>query len=200
MTEDQKLEVKEFEELIEMYRDHVGDERNRRTRKISVFWSFISIFYVHSDLHLNITEIAEGTRGIVTPWGIPITGVTEEKFLHFLFIMVLYFIIKFVFSMIKINKDTNIVNIFMHFLSVDDFSVGLQTGDGSRKEIIQQFKMARLSEDDPDNNYIERRRYTWLFIYRYRIIGFLDYFFTPILFPAILGFWALIVLAIRVWF
>ena len=186
-------------EVIELYKAHVEEETNRRTRKISVFWSFISIFYVHSDLHLNITEIAEDTRGI-TPWGVPIAGITEEKFLHFLFIMVLYFIIKFFFSMIKINRDTNIANIFMHFLSVDGFSVGLQTGDGSRKEIIQRFKAARLSKDDPDNNYIERRRYTWLFIYRYRIIGFLDYFFTPIFFPAILGFWALIVLAIRVWF
>ena len=199
-----KLIDNEFYELIELYKDHVNEETNRRTRKVAVFWSFASILYVHSDLHLNIYETDENTKGIITPWGIPVTGITEDKFCAFLLIMVLYFIIKFIYSIWKINRDTNIRYIFMHFWSIVDHTKDLHTNDDSRKKLISQFEEKIYSRPDPvqidTKEEYKRKYYTWLFIYRYRVIGLLDYFFAPIFFPVILGFLALISLAARLWF
>ena len=41
---------------------------------------------------------------------------------------------------------------------------------------------------------------TWLFMMKFRLMGFLEYFFAPIIFPTVLALWALFVLAMEVYF
>ena len=115
MKEDHKLENIEFDELIEIYKFHVDDERNRRIRKFTILWSSISIFYTIGDLHIKVTNISNGEKGDATAWGIPITRITEEKILIFLFIMSFYFLIKFFFSIMKLHRQLNLINLFNHF-------------------------------------------------------------------------------------
>ena len=50
-----------------------------------------------------------------------------------------------------------------------------------------------------DENYTDNRE-MWLFMMKYRVMGFLEYFFAPIMFPTILAFWALFMLAMEVFF
>ena len=193
MKDDRKLDDNEFDELIEVYKNHVEEDVNRRTRRALVLWSFIPILYICGDLHLNI-----GTAKIS---GIPVDGITEEKFLYFLFIMILYFIIKFalyvvkVIFMIRAERDMNICEFFVHFRSMKD-----RTGNSSRKDLRKKFKgnISVHESNMPLDPKFERRYHTWLFVHRHNIIGFIDCFFGPIIFPACLGLWAFAILVFRI--
>ena len=194
-------EFGEFDELIEVYKDYVEKDVNRRTRRALVFWSFIPILYLHGDLRLNIATTTTNSGETAKFWGIPVDGITEDKFLCFLFIMILYFIVKFVFYVVKIipmmktKKDTNICKIFVHFLSLKD-----RTGNGSRKELREKFRenISVHESNTPFDSKFESRYHTWLFVHRYYIIGFIDYLFSPIIFPALLGLWAFAILVVRI--
>ena len=214
MKENEKLKDNEFDELIEIYKDYVEEETNRRIRRVSIFWSSISIFYIHSDLHLNIATTAEGVQGIATPWGIPVAGITEEKFLVLLFILTLYFMIKFLFFVLKAHRKSNIYIIFRHFYSVGDDTKSFHTGGGSYFDLKYQRTFEKSipsvvlgeptteqsANDDYSDSKLRQRYDTWLFMYHYRFVGFLEYFFAPIIFPASVGLWALIQLAAQVYF
>ena len=214
MKEDQKLEDKEFDELIEIYKIHVNDERNRRTRKLTILWSSVSIFYILGDLHLNVTNTGNEDEGNAIAWGIPITGITEEKLLIFLFIISLYFLAKFFFSIVKLNRQLNLIYLFNHFWSLgknehrmdshtstQESYVGFQRdskGSIGFSIIDGKFKPSQPKDESISGN---KDRYdTWLFMYHYRVIGSLEYIFAPVLFPSILGIYAIVNLAIELFF
>ena len=197
MKDDRKLDDNEFDELIEVYKNRVEEDVNRRTRRALVLWSFIPILYICGDLHLNI-----GTTNKMAKFlGIPVDGITEDKFLWFLLIMVFYFIIKFILYVVKIifmikaERDMNICEFFMHFWSMKD-----RTGNNSRKDLREKFKgnISVHESNMPLDPKFERRYHTWLFVHHHNIIGFIDYFFGPIIFPACLGLWAFVILVFRI--
>lgn len=57
------------------------DEKNRLARRTVFFWAGLTLLYLWGDLNLNIKPLSGGNEGLVTPWGIPISGITENKFL-----------------------------------------------------------------------------------------------------------------------
>lgn len=61
-----------------------------KLRKPVIFWAALSFFYVEGNIHLNLVATDNGL-GIQTPWGVPIIGMTEEKFLTALAIILGYF-------------------------------------------------------------------------------------------------------------
>ena len=209
MTKYRKLENKEFDELIEMYKKHMDDEPNRRTRKFTILWSSISIFYILGDLHLNVADTGNEEKGNAIAWGIPITGITEDKLLIFLLIMSLYFLAKFVFSIIKLHRQLIITQLFDHFWSLrkDEFTKGSHTdSQGSylafqrnetTKEKNRPFPRIVGSEIDLSISENKNKFDTWLFMYHYSVVGLLEYFFAPVIFPAILGICAIVTLAVE---
>ena len=189
MKDDRKLDDSEFDELIEVYKNYVEEDVNRRTRRALVLWSFIPILYLCGDLRLNIDKTTKNVEETVRFMGIPVDGITEEKFLLFLFIMVSYFIVKFILYMIKIisiiRTEINICKFFIRFWYMKG-----RTESSSRKELREEFKGKNISVHEsnmPLDSKFERRYHTWLFVHRYHIIGFIDYFLGPIFFPASLG-------------
>lgn len=64
-----------------------------KLRKPVIFWAALSFFYVEGDIHLNLVATDNGL-GMQTPWGVPIVGVTEEKFLTALAIILGYFLFR----------------------------------------------------------------------------------------------------------
>ena len=196
MTEDQKLGNKEFDELIEIYKKHVDEEPNRRTRKSAILWSSISIFYTLGDLHLNVADTGNEGKGYAVAWGIPITGITEDKLLIFLLIVSSYFLAKFFFFVLKLHRQFKIIQILNCFWSLrkDKFTVMFHTPtQGSYVDFQRKIS--------PEPIYKHRNTYdTWLFMYHYRIVGLLEYFFAPLIFPAILGICAIVTLAVELFF
>lgn len=65
-----------------------------KLHKPVIFWAALSFFYVEGDIHLNLVATDNG-MGIQTPWGVPIIGMTEEKFLTALAIILGYFWFRF---------------------------------------------------------------------------------------------------------
>lgn len=65
-----------------------------KLRRPMVFWSTVILFYFWGDIQFNLVATDDGT-GIQTPWGVPITNVTEEKILWGLAIIHLYFYLRF---------------------------------------------------------------------------------------------------------
>ena len=215
MTEDRKLKDVEFDELIEMYKKHVDDEPNRRTRKFAILWSSISIFYTLGDLHLNVADTYNEDKGNAIAWGIPITGITEDKLLIFLLIISFYFLAKFLFSIIKIHRQLIITQLFGHFWSLrkDELTRGFHTYtqgsyvDFQRSESTKeknQFQtmggVVKPGRTDKSISGNKSKFDTWLFMYHYWVVGLLDYFFAPVLFPLILGICAIVTLAVELFF
>ena len=211
MKKNEELTDHQFDELVEIYKTYVEEEANRRTRRITVFWSSVSIFYIHGDLHLNIATTAEAVNGTATPWGIPIAGITEAKFLVVLSILTLYFITKFAFFVIKAHRKVNIWLIVKRLCSVDEHTKSFHTGMGSFFDLKQNrtFEKAiprailgdratrKSTDDDYSDSQLRQRYDTWLFMYHYRIVGSLEYVFAPLIFPALLSIYAISVLAVE---
>lgn len=59
-----------------------------------VFWSAIVIFYILGDLQLNLVG-EEGSKGLQTPWGVPVSNVSNAKFLIGLKMIHGYFVVRF---------------------------------------------------------------------------------------------------------
>ena len=221
MTKDQKLEDEEFDELIEIYKGHVDDNLNRRVRKLTILWSFISSFYVLGGLHLNVAHTGNEEEADAIVWGILITGITESKFLIFLFIVSAYFMANFLFSIWKLHRQLNIIRLFKHFWSLrkDElttaFSISTKPSyadfrhrealDEAHKEALREGKFGNIERKLKDTKQKQpiaanRKRYDIrLFIYYYRFVGSLEYFIVPVIFPMILGICAISVLAVE-WF
>ncbi len=220
MTEDQKREAEDLDELIEIYKVHVDDDLNRRDRKLTILWSFISIFYVLGDLGLNVAHTGNEEEVGAIVRGILITGITESKLLIFLIIILTYFMVKFIFSTWKLHRQLNGTRLLKHFwtsrkgeftqpsyfelhfseplsksISEDilkDTAKPKQPSDESSKDI------AEPKQPSDESISANRKRYDiQLFMYYYRIVGSLEYIFAPLIFPALLGVCAIVLLAVK---
>ena len=173
----------EFNDCIEKYKDYVKEESIRRTRKATIFWSFISILYIYGDLHVNTIK----TTGGAAPWGIQIGGVTAEKFLIFLFIITLYYIFQLFFSIVKISMKYKVYRLIHYILTMPGEGVGWEEAG---LEI-------HAENSGKDSNY-DLKHERWLFMYKNRVVGLLEHFFAPIIFPVLLSLWALVSLGVKV--
>ena len=167
--------MKDSNILCQIKAYNIAIEKIRPIIRSVILWSFISLLYIYGDLRLNISETDSGESGMVTPWGLPIIGITDNHILVFLLIMTLYFWAKFLFCVIKIH------------LSID-FCVMVRALFSQESNTERHFAWFEYLEDDN----LDHERNTRLFLVNYPIIRFLDYFFAPIIFPVILSSWALI--------
>ena len=213
MTEDQKREAEKLDELIEIYKIHVDDDLNRRDRKLTILWSFISIFYVLGDLGLNVAHTGNEEEVSAIVRGILITGITESKLLIFLIIILAYFVIKFIFSTWKLHRQLNGTRLLKHFwtLHKGEFTTGFVTSpkpsylelhcsESFSESIKEEVLENTVEPKQPDDESISanRKRYDiQLFMYYYRIVGSLEYIFAPLIFPALLSVCAIVLLAVE---
>ena len=114
-------------------------------------------------------------------WGVPIVGITETKFLWFLFIVTLYYAINFVFVVVRVNVLCNSVAAFYEMF-LREHNWGWH--DRGKREVYE------------DELKLEEQERTFLLI-RYPRVGFLEYFVAPIIFPATLYILTFAMLLIR---
>ena len=181
------------------------DDISPIARKV-IFWSFVSLLCIYGDIYVGTAETTEITNNTVTLFGIQFFGITKEKFWYFLLTLNLYHAVKFSFSVLKVIiiadswaafKDIFLVAKFDRGISeaeVDLIDKKLKSGDMSGKTNVEGGKMELT---DPERK-AENQRELLLMMKRYNIMGLLEYFFSPIIFPAILGLWALVMLVIQV--
>ena len=174
-------------------------------RKV-IFWSFVSLLFIYGDIYVGTAETTEITNNTVTLFGIQFFGITKEKFWYFLITLNLYHAVKFSFSVLKIIiiadswaalKDTLSVKESDRHDSEDEIESidkKLQSDEMSGKTNLEG---GRMEFTDPKRE-AENQRELLLMMKRYNIMGFLEYFFSPIIFPASLSLWALIMLVIQV--
>ena len=173
--------------------------------RLIILWSFVSLFYIYGDISIGIREDQHNSANEVVVWGIPFVGITETTFIYFIFIMTIYFFMKFIFSIIRMHISCNSWMAFKEMISLSDYDVGWKEGEERYKspEPPVGISFSVHSEGSPrvtekkDEEYTDNRE-MWLFMMRYRLMGFLEYFFAPIIFPAVLAFWALFMLAMEV--
>lgn len=170
---------KEFTDRIAKYENYVKEENVRRTRKATIFWSFISIFYIYGDLHVYTIKATGGMGGSVTPWGIRIGGLTEEKFMAFLFIMALFYAFQFFFFVLKVYMKYEVYRLIHYVLTMP--------GEAEGWERAELENHARDSGKDGEYDLKHERL---LFMHKHRVVGLLEHFFAPIFFPALLSLWA----------
>ena len=171
-----------------------------------IFWSFVALFCIYGDIYVGTTEKTETTDNMVTLFGIGFFGITKEKFWYFLLALNLYLTVKFAFSVLKIIIIADSWTAFKDTLLVAKFDKGvseaeielidkkLKSGDMSGKTNLDGGKMEFTDPEREAGN----QRELLLMMKRYNIMGFLEYFFSPIIFPAILSLWALVMLVIQV--
>ena len=174
-------------------------------RKV-IFWSFVSLLFIYGDIYVGTAETTEITNNTVTLFGMQFFGITKEKFWYFLITLNLYHAVKFSFSVLKIIiiadswaalKDTLSVKKSDRHDSeyeIESIDKKLQSGEMSGKTNLEG---GRMEFTDPKRE-AENQRELLLMMKRYNIMGFLEYFFSPIIFPASLSLWALIMLVIQV--
>lgn len=188
MPADSKFKnLHEFNNCFEKYQDYLQKESIRRIRKATIFWSFISILYIFGDLHVNAIKATGGMSGGVTPWGIQISGVTTEKFLMFLLIVTAYYSFQLFFSTVKVFMKYRVCRLVHYLLTMPGEDVG-------REKAGLEIHAAKSGID---SNY-DRKHERWLFMYKNRVVGFLEHFFAPIIFPVLLSLWAVTSLGIKV--
>ena len=168
---------------MKIHKDKIGNAR--RSSRIVVLWSFISLFYIHGGMRIGTEEAYQKASEAVVVWGIPVIGITERVFLFFLLIVILYFTINFAFVTIRIHLAANSWLALKEILCISDHDKGYF--DAS----------AQL---DHANENIARESEFALLMVQHPVMGFLEYLFAPILFPAILSLWAIIVLLVRAFF
>ena len=161
-----------------------------------IFWSFVSLFCIYGDIYVGTTEKTEATDNMVTLFGIGFFGITKEKFWYFLLTLNLYHSVNFTFSILKVIIIADSWTAFKDTLLVTKFDRGVSEAE---IELIDE----KLKYDDMHGktNFGQEagnERELLLMMKRYNIMGFLEYFFSPIIFPAILSLWALVMLVIQV--
>ena len=160
----------------------------QKSARQTLFWSFVSLFYILGNMHIGVRETHQNTDGEISVWGIPIFGISEKTFLTFLLIMTSYRAIIFLFLILKIHMVGNLLLALKEIICASQYDAA--------------WKEARLEENsvtETDEEY-RRNRDVWLFMMDHRFMGMLEYFFAPILFPALLSLAALVMLATRVYF
>ena len=178
---------------------------SRPRSRLAVFWSFVSLFYIYGDISIGNREYQNDTVNEVVVWGIPFVGITETTFLSIVFIMTLYSSLKSMFSIIRVHILCNSLMAFKEMISLSGFDIGWKEHEERYQtpEPPVGISFSGHSERGPqitekkDERYIDNRE-VWLFMIKYRLMGFLEYFFAPIIFPTILAFWALCILAMEV--
>ena len=197
MTDKKSTMLERWHEYIELHdpkywhlkthKKSIGD--TRQSSKRTVLWSSASLFYIYGDITIGTNGSQQDTGSEAVVWGIPFIGITEMTFESLIFIMTLYFFVKTIFSIIRVHIICDSWMAFKEMLSLSDRDV-------DRNEAMLQEYEHRSKNDDENKHNLE----TWLFMMKFRLMGFLEYFFAPIIFPTVLAFWALFVLAMEVFF
>ena len=169
----------------------------RRSAKLVVFWSFISLCYIFGDL--QVVQETAGADSVTTLWGIRLSGITGEKAVILLFILTLYFFIRFLFDIIRISLLSSSYQALKDMIAIDF------RGKGVHWQEIELSELAReevLGEGQSDVTQSQVERLTpverWRLMARYGAMGLIltlmELFFGPIAFPAVLGLSAIIML------
>ena len=172
---------------LKTHKKSIGD--TRQSSKRTVLWSSVSLFYIYGDITIGTNGNQQDTGSEAVVWGIPFIGITEMTFVSFVFIITLYFFAKMIFSIIRIHIICDSWMVFKEMLSLSDRDV-------HQNEAMLQEYGRRSENDDKDRHNLE----TWLFMMKYRLMGFLEYFFAPIIFSTVLAFWALFMLVMEIVF
>ena len=192
------------------YKEAIGNV-SPFARKV-IFWSFVSLFCIHFDIYVGTAETTEAVNSMVTFFGIHFFGITKEKFWYFLLMLNLYHVVRFSFSVLKSIIIADSWTVFKNTLLVTEFDRGVseaeidsideKTKSGNMSGGIF-IKKGEIKSTDPrrvaekQRELLNQREFL-LMMRRYNIMGFLEYFFSPIIFPAILSLWALLMLTIQV--
>ena len=141
----------------------------------TMFWSFVSLFYIFGNMHIGVREAYQNAGGEMIVWGIPILGISEKTFLSFLLIMTLYRAVIFLFVVVKIHIIGNlllalkeIICVSQHDPAWNEFDMKTGFSDGTP-----------VTEKDEE---YRGKRDVWLFMMRHRFMGMLEYFLAPIFF------------------
>lgn len=167
----------------------------RRAGRLTVLWSFISLFFVYGDMTIGVDEGNRSSGEAAIVWGIPIIGITEETFLFFLLIMTMYYMVNFVFVIVRVHIMSNSWQALKVILCMPMSEKDKAWSEIELEEEVEQQFAGKNTEgsDEQKAAEAENRELIRLMI-RYRLMGFLEYFFAPIFFPAVLCLWALGVL------
>ncbi len=178
-----------FHRLIREYRE--GIEGSRLSRKSIILWTFVSILYIRGGLSLK-------TAGTGTVLGVSIEGITEEKLLWLLLILIMYYAIKYVFALLKIHRRLEVCEQLSLFKLCCWFLFAVS--DEQMKRAVSDLRMAPYPEHTQKNiggdmivkDLDGEERNTLLFWRHSRLFGGLEYVLMPIIFPTTLFLWALI--------
>ena len=174
-------------------------------RKVILF-SYIALFCIYGDMYIGT---GSGNNS-VTLFGVQIFGITQKNFWIFLFIANIYCASIFMYFVIRSGKiagswslfiditfkrlnfySRSYITIFRRFLekSIIKSKNPFHEETNMDDETLVSKELEQISEDQREN---------LLLIGDHRVLGFLEYFFAPIIFPASLSLWALIMLVIQV--
>ena len=213
MLERWRNDIQEHDPEYECMKHHKKSIANTRPKpRLIVFWSFVSLFYVYGDISIGNRGNQDNSVNEVVVWGVPFIGIAETTVLSFVFILILYHFLKLMFSIVRVHILCNSLMAFKEFISLSGYDTGWNEHEeryGNHERLVGISLSVRsergLRVTDPrsterkDEEYIDNRE-MWLFMMKYRLMGFLEYFFAPIVFPIVLAFWALFVLAMEVFF
>ena len=190
---------------------------SRPQSRLVIFWSFVSLFYIYGDISIGTRGNQNNSVNEVVVWGIPFFGITEITFLQFISIVTLYYLFKLIFSIVRVHILCNSLMAFKELISLSGYDIrrekhekryrsperpvgiSLSVSSGENPQSFDPQSTNPQITQKKDEEYIDNRE-MWLFMMKYRLMGFLEYFFAPILFPTILALWALFVLAMEVFF
>lgn len=107
---------------MKYHRKNIGSAR--RSGRLVVFWSFVSLFYIYGETGIGIRDMHKSLNEEVIVWGIPFLGVTETTFLSFLCILLLYYSISFLFVIVRVHVISNSVLALKEIICLSKFSTG----------------------------------------------------------------------------
>ncbi|MGI9392819.1 MAG: hypothetical protein ACR2N8_04705 [Parvibaculales bacterium] len=147
-----------------------------KLRRVVVFWSAILLFYVWGELGINLIA-GESGGGFQTPWGVPITNLTEEKLLLGLFVIQAYFfwrcmILVFAFFVSKNTEESH-----------REVSEAFHYDQGVERGNIDPNYLAPEQPPEVVEYYAKEARYKLIL----RFIRHLFYKVFPILIPIVIG-------------
>jgi len=148
----------------------------RRSGKLVVFWSFVSLCYIFGDLQID-------PENEIVVWGIKLLGVTNQKIVILLAIINVYFLMNFIFIVIRVCLTSNSIVALIDMISMN-----------REEKIRAQDKILNWKDYDDDDPAKEKRREISSMMIKFRYMGALEYFFAPIIFPSLLGFLAITML------
>ena len=188
-----------IEQQMKRHNDAVG-KIYPYARKV-IFWSFISIFIICGDISIRDANVS------ATLFGVQISNFTQKKLLFILLVMTIYCGTKFAFSVVRNGIIANSWSVFKNNIFTTDFDKGCS--DAEIQQIEQNINSIKggtthldggsIDLSDPKKEHEDKRKLL-LLMKRYNIIGFIEYFFAPIIFPTFLLLWASIILVKEVFF